>query len=805
MQKFKFWPFFLLAVIVSAVYYKFLILGKIPFPADLLIVSYSPWFDYYKFPVQNPLISDVFSQFFLWKHLAVDTIKNLQMPLWNPYSFTGTPLLATYHSAVLYPLNLLLFLPQYFGWGFYIYSQTLLSTFTFYLFASTFTKSRLASIAGALIFSFGGLMTTWLELGTAVHAMVWLPLAMFAVYKFASSGKFRFIIILIFSLTLTILAGNAQITTYSFIIVSLYCLWQFFQKQIKGFERIALFAALIFTLALTAVQLLPSFDFLQKSIRLTDSYISENNYGLLPLKDSFKFFIPDYFGNTVTRNYWGNLNYSETSGYLGVLSLPLLIYFFMRVRLSKGYFFAGLFLLSLLAVFDNPASRFVYNLKIPLLTSSYASRALFITLFSSAAMSALAIGRIIEKKDFFFLKRTVIWSWSVIVGMITGTLLSYLYVSEIIKNAPGKDYLKIYLESKDYALNNFIIAFKNSLLPLALLSALIILIFVWNKVFSKVLVRGKLKIFLMLFLILLIFDLGRYFLKFNPFTQKHEIFPKTPSLAFLQNQKGVFRVGREFAEVLPPNTWTAYGLYSIEGYDPLYLSSYANFMHFLNGGDLRSGTTGRYAEVSATYQSPFIDALNVRYYIVILRDKNGQVPGDLLNYKFKETDYNIAFKDRSSAILENPSASQRAYFAKKIITATDQEIKNLFMTEKSFNPKNTAALSQDLGISEVTGEGQINITEYSPNKVKINTETASDEILILADQYDEGWQAKIDGTKTKIAKANLILRAVKVPKGKHEIIFEYKPESFYNGLKISLAAFALITVLGLYFLKIRRF
>jgi len=42
--------------------------------------------------------------------------------------------------------------------------------------------------------------------------------------------------------------------------------------------------------------------------------------------DSLKFFIADYFGNDVTRNYWGNLNYPETSGFLGAITLPLLIY-----------------------------------------------------------------------------------------------------------------------------------------------------------------------------------------------------------------------------------------------------------------------------------------------------------------------------------------------------------------------------------------------------------------------------------------------------------------------------------------------
>src|SRR3989338_7722309 len=216
--------FFLVALIVG-VYYKLFIFGKIPFPGDLLIGSYFPWFDYYKIPVQNPLISDVFSQFFLWKHLAIDVLKNWQWPLWNPYSFTGTPLLATYHSATLYPLNILLLLPKNFGWGLYIFSQTLIASITSFLFLGLLTKNLFARLTGAMIFAFGGLMTTWLELGTAVHAMAWIPLCLYAVRRFSNTFKFKFILVLITSLVLITLAGNAQVTIYAYFLILSYCIY----------------------------------------------------------------------------------------------------------------------------------------------------------------------------------------------------------------------------------------------------------------------------------------------------------------------------------------------------------------------------------------------------------------------------------------------------------------------------------------------------------------------------------------------------------------------------------------------------
>lgn len=796
--------YLILGFITLGLYYKFFIFGKIPFPGDLLVVSYSPWLDYYKFPVQNPLISDVFSQFFLWKYLAIDAFKSFAWPLWNPYSFTGNPLLATYHSATLYPLNILLFLPQNYGWGLYIYSQTLIASLTFYLFISPIVKSKIAGLSGAVIFSLGSLMTTWLELGTAGHAIAWLPLALYSIRKFILVSKFRFIVLLIASLSLVILAGNAQITTYAFLMVVLYSLFIFWKHGAKNKQIVTLLFSLIISINITALQLLPSYDLLQKSIRQTESYTTESNFGLLDIKDGLKFFIPDYFGNVVTRNYWGNLNYSETSGFLGIITLPLLIYLLFKVRSKETSFFSILFSFSLLISFSNPISGSFYNLKIPLLTSSYGSRMLFITLLSAAILVSLAMDHIKENKSLLFMQKAILWSWAAILGIIIGTLLTFYSVWNSIINAPNERFLKAYLESNDYALQNFLIAAKNSLIPFAILTFLLILLYILKRTRLQFLNIHKLNILLIIILVLFILDLGRYFLKFNPFISNHLIFPTTPGLEFLQKQKGLFRVGREHAEVLPPNTWTAYKLQSYEGYDPIYLNQYGKFINFLNSGNLRSNSS-RYAEVSSNHSSPYLDAANTKYLIAILRDDKGQIPGDLLNYKLKETNYRMVFKDKSSAILENPNSLDRTYLAKQIQTVSNQEIENIFMNDKKFDPRKTVLLSKDLKVLKVSGTGKVSILHYSPNIIKVKTDMVSEEILVLADQYEEGWKAEIDGKETPISPANLIFRAIKIPAGSHEVVFSYWPKSFDTGLKISIASLILVILVSLLTVKTKKF
>lgn len=794
MDKYRlYFPYLFLGLIIVGAYYKFFLFGKIPFPGDLLVGSYSPWFDYYKIPVQNPLISDVFSQLILWKYLSIDIFKSGQWPLWNPYSFTGNPLLATYQSAVLYPLNILLLLPKYFGWGIFIFSQTLIAAMNMYLFLGLHVKSRLARLTGAIIFAFGGLMTTWIEQGIPVHGIIWLPLSLYLVEKFLLHFKFRYLLFLIGTLSLSVLAGHFQMMTYSFLIVLIYAAVKSASKNIRIFllRFLPVAFSMLLAIILCAPQLLPSFELFQKSIRLTESYTNEFNFGLLPAQDFLKFFIADFFGNPVTRNYWGFLNYFETSGFVGSVVLPLLVFAFLFLRRNKTtIFFLSVFIISCVLTFQNPLSSSVYQLKIPLITASSASRMLFITIFSIAILSAMSINQILNSNEESKVFKATVYSLAVFIGIILGTILSRLYILIVTKNLiadiSSESIAQAFLKDSNLFLDNIKTAMRNSILPTLITLALFATFFIPKK--------KQLLIVCSLLFVLLTFDLTRYFLKFNPFVSSNLIFPNVPVLDYLKKQPGFFRVGREHAEVFPPNTWMAYNLQSFEGYDPIYLNQYGKFMRFLNGGDIRSGDSSRYAEVTSNYSSPYLDAANTKYFITVLRDRYNQIPGDLLDYRFKGTGYKIVFKDKSSAILQNPNALERSYFAKNITTAATEKIEDRFMNDKNFDPRFTTLLSKDLQISSVTGSGKATITYYTPNLIRIKTNTSSEEVLVLADQYDEGWKAKIDEKKTNISPANLIFRGVKVPAGSHEVVFSYEPESFDIGLKTTIVT---ILFLGL--------
>lgn len=82
----------------------------------------------------------------------------------------------------------------------------------------------------------------------------------------------------------------------------------------------------------------------------------------------------------------------------------------------------------------------------------------------------------------------------------------------------------------------------------------------------------------------------------------------------------------------------------------------------------------------------------------------------------------------------------------------------------------------------------LEIVQRSANKVVVKvTDLPAPRLLVFIDSYYPGWQAKVDQQPVPILKANDAFKAVEVPEGSHEILFEFNSPSTEIGLMLSAA------------------
>ncbi len=85
------------------------------------------------------------------------------------------------------------------------------------------------------------------------------------------------------------------------------------------------------------------------------------------------------------------------------------------------------------------------------------------------------------------------------------------------------------------------------------------------------------------------------------------------------------------------------------------------------------------------------------------------------------------------------------------------------------------------------GKDNINVAKYAPARVSIRAEVTCDVMVVLSDTYYPGWNATVDGKPAEIYEVDLALRGVLVPKGAHDIVFQYRPRSVYLGAGLTFA------------------
>ena len=163
-------------------------------------------------------------------------------------------------------------------------------------------------------------------------------------------------------------------------------------------------------------------------------------------------------------------------------------------------------------------------------------------------------------------------------------------------------------------------------------------------------------------------------------------------------------------------------------------------------------------------------------------------------------------EDNPLGVTRNPNNLGNAWFVENIINVknSDDELLGL----KNIDLSNTC-LSQNTEIINTSFQSnetnEIKLISRKANQLIYSSKTDSNQFAVFSEAfYNNGWQAYVDNKPVSHFKVNYLLRGMEMPKGTHEIKFEFKPEVINTGFYLSLLSYLIFISLFIKFIIIRK-
>jgi hypothetical protein len=236
---------------------------------------------------------------------------------------------------------------------------------------------------------------------------------------------------------------------------------------------------------------------------------------------------------------------------------------------------------------------------------------------------------------------------------------------------------------------------------------------------------------------------------------------------------------------LPANISQAVGLMDIRGYDSVDPARLLRLMALASaeGGHFASYAATQYfhpklkIEAPDTIRfSPVFDMLSVRW--AIFRG----IPSPGITPRFRSEDY---------WVLENRRALPRAFVPQRVESATNEKKLLANLGRSDFDARRVAYVESHLSMRGPI-RGNATITEEIPSRIKVDVQMETTGLLVLADNWDKGWRAYVDGRPASILRTNYTLRGVVVNPGTSTVEFRHESSTLALGNGLALLAIAVL-------------
>tara|TARA_R110002096_G_scaffold74101_1_gene175612 strand:- start:162036 stop:164552 length:2517 start_codon:yes stop_codon:yes gene_type:complete len=714
----------------------------------------------------------------------------------------------------------------------------------FILLLSLNVKTRIA-IIGGLAYGLSSYYLVYLVAGhnTKVHALAYLP-GILAGLIWLYRDKKIFLGLGVFTLffALEIQARHPQMLYYMLFTLGFYFIFQLLEyikkKEILSFLKLSLFAAiaLCISIASSYSYLSNTMGYGEKSIRgkseltigvdnktesgLDAGYITNWSYGI---SESMSLLIPNWKGGETKaigadnkaldvlsnpnfkqsiagqNHYWGQQPIISGPAYAGaiVFFLAFLGMFFVDRKIKYVLIVGILFSLALAWGKNFPAmtdwfiENFPYYSKFRAVSSFIVIPLLLIPALAMLTLNKLASDNIWtgETKLFgkIFPNKKVIWAG---YGMVLAfCLISYVapgLVNSFLSNQEAET-LPGQLSQAGFnaqQASTFIQSFEDvrkEIFKADVLRTIGFLaiggLLLW--LYSRKSLSQNLFITLTGVLIFVdSFSIDRRYMNEDNFVNKksiennYGIVPSAADRQILQDPDPHYRVLN--LTVSPFNDATTSFLHkSIGGYHGAKMKIYQDFIENQISPDLTKIQQGFQAQGAPSQVFASTNALN------------------MLNAKYLIVSANQAIR--------NPAALGNAWFVEelKMAKTADEEIQMVGEISPAKEVVIRENFAKDLSSYSFAKDStaSINLLSYDPELMVYESNNSKPGLAVFSEvYYPENWRAYIDNEEQQVIRANYVLRALKIPAGKHKIEFKYIDERYESSATVSWIGSLLVLV-----------
>lgn len=696
------------------------------------------------------------------KVLFFRILSQKQLPLWNPYIFSGTPFLADINLGLLSPFNVFyLFFTPLRALSLSIISGVLFAGVSMYWLGKSMKLSRFASVISAVVFMFSGSLMTHTMNTAILNTIVWLPILLTSIKRLIEVKKIKYAMYSSILLTLSFFGGHIQYFYY----IALFSFSYIICQPISLKEKIK-YVSFIFipTLFLSAIQLLPFLEYSQFSTR--PQFDISYAHGSTSLFSYIHLLLPNFFGIMKDGTSWGAT--ADINGFVGIISLILAFWIMLKNRSKQVLFFSISVIVTFFLALGKYSPLYLFAFYVLPFFSRFRSPTSILIIYT-LSLSILAgyavdylfqIGKVNAKSKQITMLTLFISS---IVLLFSAIYVRLNMFSQFVSSIKAVNVIKktgFFTRFLEYSNSRMQIIFHLWTDNIVILAFFLTLFFLFVFLLKKQQCITQLQKFIFLLLIvseLFIFGSNNYIVSRDKDLQT----PKEIS-DFFQNDPSRFRVltmidpGAKppFADpsyfsveaikamtFLQANTNIFPGVETVGGYASIVHNDYADYISYKKSDD-PTGITLPYPGMKQ------LDELGVKYIITAGRYEKELQGNDQYKLVLEYRDKKIS---RTFHIYQNLKSFPRVYI---------------------LNGKNVII-------------GSANILSYKPNEVKITVNAPEKAKLILADMYYPGWSAQVNNKTASITKYK-VFRSVSVEKGKNEIVFSYLPKTFTIGATLSV-------------------